>query len=131
MVGPGRFCCDGSLCKARRWRFASNIIAIGEAERNVVLIDGASNVLAADEEGNTSVEAADGSGAVLNSDCNIIAVKDADGNVVLTDGGRAMSLLLRGVQHHRRSCRRFGRGAGLRWQHRYGRGRRGQCGVDG
>ena len=42
----------------------SNIIAVGDAERNVVLIDRESNFFATDEEDNTIVEAADGSGAV-------------------------------------------------------------------
>ena len=43
----------------------SNIIAVGDAETNVALIDRESNFLATDDEGNTIVEAADGSGAVL------------------------------------------------------------------
>ena len=44
----------------------SNIIAAGYAESKVVLINRES--LAADEEGNTIVEAVDDSGTVLDSD---------------------------------------------------------------
>ena len=51
----------------------SNIIAVGDAERNVVLIDRESNFLATDEEGNTIVEDADGSGAVLTEMTIVIA----------------------------------------------------------
>ena len=58
----------------------------------MVLTDGEGNVLAADEEGNTIVEAADSSGVVQASVGNIVAAWDAEGNVVLT-GGRAMSSL--------------------------------------
>ena len=43
----------------------SNIIAVGDAERNIETIDRESNFLATDDEGNTIVEAVDGSGAVL------------------------------------------------------------------
>ena len=43
-----------------------NIVAAGDAEGNLVMINGEGNVLATDEEGNTFVEAADGSGAVLD-----------------------------------------------------------------
>ena len=43
----------------------SNIIAVGDAERNMETIDRKSYFLATDDEGNTIVEAADGSGAVL------------------------------------------------------------------
>ena len=48
-----------------------NIVVAGVAEGNVVLTDEEGNVLAADEKGNTIVEAADGSGAVLESNGNI------------------------------------------------------------
>ena len=58
-----------------------------------MLTDGEGNVFAADEEGNTIVEAADSSGVVQASVGNIVAAYwDAEGNVVLT-GGRAMSSL--------------------------------------
>ena len=53
----------------------------------MVLSDGkgnGNNVLAVDEEGNTIVEAADGSGVVMDSGGNIIAAGDAEGNVVLS-----------------------------------------------
>ena len=50
------------------------------------LTDGEDNVVAVNGEGNTIVEAADGSGAVLDFDGNIIAAGDAEGNMVLTDG---------------------------------------------
>ena len=55
----------------------------------MVLTDGKSNgnnVLAVDEESNTIVEAADGSGVVMDSGGNIIAAGDDEGNVVLSDG---------------------------------------------
>ena len=44
-----------------------NIVAAWDAEEIVVLTDGEVNVLPADEKGNTIVEAADGSGVVLDS----------------------------------------------------------------
>ena len=55
----------------------------------MVLSDGkgnGNNVLAVDEEGNTIVEAADGSCVVMDSGGNIIAAGDAEGNVVLSNG---------------------------------------------
>ena len=51
----------------------------------MVLTNGEGNVLAADEESNTIVEVAYGSGVVLDSNGNIVASGDAVGNVVLTD----------------------------------------------
>ena len=51
----------------------------------MVLTNGEGNVLAADEEDNTIVEVADGSGVVLDSNGNIVASGEAKGNMVLTN----------------------------------------------
>ena len=63
-----------------------NIVAALVTEGILVLTCGEGNLLAADEEGNTSAEAADSSGAVLGSNGNIFTAGDAECNVVLTDG---------------------------------------------
>ena len=44
----------------------------------MVLTNGEGNVLAADEEGNTIVEAAEGSGVMLDSNGIIVLVGDAE-----------------------------------------------------